>query len=270
MQCAHYVKRCTSNIDDSCSRGTTSYKCSTTPIYHRIGPLICGECICDGVPLISNLLCTATINASLTPTAPTLPNNKTLLTPTIPTGEKSQGTSSSEQSFTIGILCVAPLLLILSAMIFFTAKRRRNDNKSLTNPSESLDRLSDYGELRHTRLEDYILPKLSVSRLSGFSLTASSTSTSSSLYTYQVLSPHVPRWQDELELSVGDVVVVTEIYEDGYCLGSKGGASGIFPLNCTRVTSEEQDDQDLGTILRLKALQSTERSHSWHEIPSTH
>ncbi|KAJ3096188.1 hypothetical protein HK100_005629, partial [Physocladia obscura] len=39
---------------------------------------------------------------------------------------------------------------------------------------------------------------------------------------------------DEMELVVGDIVIVKESYDDGWCLGSNPmtGASGFFPLDC--------------------------------------
>jgi hypothetical protein len=64
----------------------------------------------------------------------------------------------------------------------------------------------------------------------------------------------VPQYNDELELSEGDVVVIQEIYEDGYCLGycldgnERRGNAGIFPLNCTRVVDEDAASDN--TILK--------------------
>jgi hypothetical protein len=84
------------------------------------------------------------------------------------------------------------------------------------------------------------------------------TLTSPSLFRYQVLAAYVPVYNDELELSEGDCVVIQEIYEDGYCLGYRliensiirKGEVGIFPLNCTRVSEERSRKSDAGSILR--------------------
>ncbi|KAJ3019207.1 hypothetical protein HKX48_002282 [Thoreauomyces humboldtii] len=59
---------------------------------------------------------------------------------------------------------------------------------------------------------------------------------------YQVVYPHVPSRQDEIELVPGDTIAVGKIYKDGWCRGTnlRSGLSGVFPL----LAVEETDDYD--------------------------
>jgi len=50
-----------------------------------------------------------------------------------------------------------------------------------------------------------------------------------------VIAPYAAQLEDELELKVGDIVIVDESFDDGWAVGKNlRGDEGCFPLACTK------------------------------------
>ncbi|KAJ3030605.1 hypothetical protein HDV00_008767 [Rhizophlyctis rosea] len=93
----------------------------------------------------------------------------------------------------------------------------------------------------HTSME---LPRTSVS-----SSDHSYSTTSTTSFVYRVLSGYEPNLQDEMMVKTGDLVIVHDIWEDGWCRGTlvdeRGellGDAGVFPLVCLRKWESEISD----------------------------
>jgi hypothetical protein len=55
---------------------------------------------------------------------------------------------------------------------------------------------------------------------------------------YEVIEPWLPERFDELALTPGDVVLIKNVYEDGWCEGhliGKDQEIGAFPMACVKV-----------------------------------
>jgi hypothetical protein len=66
--------------------------------------------------------------------------------------------------------------------------------------------------------------------------TVSTVSSEGAVARYEVLEPWFPQRFDELALSPGDFVVVTKVYEDGWCDGrlETSDEEGVFPMACLK------------------------------------
>ncbi|KAI9358590.1 hypothetical protein DFJ73DRAFT_819008 [Zopfochytrium polystomum] len=88
-----------------------------------------------------------------------------------------------------------------------------------------------------------------------------SSSTQSAPLVMRILHPYVPTLPDELELMVGQEVVVLRAFDDGWGLGMtpSNGAQGAFPLVC--VTSGVGSASESGSITSeaLSSLAPEER-----------
>ena len=97
--------------------------------------------------------------------------------------------------------------------------------------------------------------------------TISTSTASTSSHVYRVLSPHVPEMSDEIPLKAGDSVVISHVWEDGWCRGSRVdeegellGVTGVFPMFCLRkqVDGVRTGDIDLVTLQHQHSSRSSQ------------
>jgi hypothetical protein len=95
------------------------------------------------------------------------------------------------------------------------------------------------------------------------SLCASLSSSQDSIF-WEVNQAHTPKLEDEIELKVGDMVVVKEVFDDGWASGLNltTEKAGSFPLNCL----SDFDAVDCNTIT-IRDSSMTSHSDLLFELP---
>ncbi|KAJ3354409.1 hypothetical protein HDU83_005334 [Entophlyctis luteolus] len=84
-------------------------------------------------------------------------------------------------------------------------------------------------------------------RESNYSVLESTADSANLIVKMQVISQYVAREDDEMSLKFGDIIIIEESFDDGWCLASNPstGASGVVPMSClaaagTKRTAKKQ------------------------------
>ncbi|KAJ3414742.1 hypothetical protein HDV05_006081 [Chytridiales sp. JEL 0842] len=235
-----------------------------------------GDTPVSSSPIINNNCHNIYINPHPTslPHNPVIPGPTVVMTPPTPSSKKADkkavqfssgtpsGSEDDDESYVApnGINPTSPLKSFVrrrSASISAAPgtslnlmQRKKGDSLSAS-VSSSVNRLTHVGEIeeeditarqtsaRLTQAEDSTQLQQD-SAASSVSSSLSSVSTVSSdggaVARYEVLEPWLPQRFDEVALRPGDIVIVSKVYEDGWCDGKVEGTDeeGVFPMACLK------------------------------------